>query len=297
MKKLRILFLVLFVGSFSVIFTSCKKDPKPIVGEALFTYVVDGYTVTFTNTSTVEGTYAWDFGDSNTSTDKNPVHTYAGKGNYTVGLTVTDANGDPHSISTTIAIDKASPVKLDDNSFSDWATVTGAAFQVTLGDSSGVVKVAKFDYDAEFIYSYVEFEGNVADVFQWDMLVDYDNSIATGGISWIWPRSGADFLIEIMEFTTANSYLGVYDYSGTPGAAEWNWNENMTLPQGNVVIGHIGQVGNNVAIEIGMSRTKIPHFNNNAIGFGLFISDAEWADIGYSPDKGSAASYFVLNME
>jgi PKD repeat protein len=297
MKNKQFFLILSFALAIGIIFTSCKKDPVPIVGDALFTYVVDGYTVTFTNTSTVEGTYAWNFGDSNTSTDENPVHTYAGKGEYTVGLTVTDANGDPHSISTKIAVDKASPVKLDDNSFSDWTTVTGAAFQVTLGDTSGVTKVAKFDYDAEFIYSYVEFEGNVADVFQWDMLVDYDNSIATGGISWIWPMSGADLLVEVMEFTTTNSYTGVYDWTGDPGGAGWDWTENMTLPQGNVVIGHIGQVGSNVAIEIGMSRTKIPHLDNNAVGFGLFISDASWADIGYSPDKGVAASFFVLNME
>jgi PKD repeat protein len=296
MKNLKILSFLFFVVLVTVTVTSCKKDPEPIVGDALFAYDVDGYTITFTNTSTVEGTYAWNFGDSNTSTDENPVHSYAGKGEYTVGLTVTDENGDPHSISTTIAVDKASPVKLDDNSFGDWATVTGEGFQVTLGDTSGITKVAKFDYDAEFIYSYVEFEGNVADVFQWDMLVDYDNSIATGGISWIWPMSAADLLVEVMEFTTANSYTGVYDWTGTPGGAGWDWTENMTLPQGNVVIGHIGQVGNNVAIEIGMSRTKIPHLNNNAIGFGLFISNADWADVGYSPDKRSAASFFVLNM-
>jgi len=37
--------------------------------------------------------YAWDFGDGNTSTDANPGHTYAGAGNYTVTLTVTNSAG------------------------------------------------------------------------------------------------------------------------------------------------------------------------------------------------------------
>ncbi|MCP4436512.1 MAG: PKD domain-containing protein [Actinomycetia bacterium] len=36
--------------------------------------------------------YSWDFGDTNTSTDASPTHTYAAAGNYTATLTVTDDN-------------------------------------------------------------------------------------------------------------------------------------------------------------------------------------------------------------
>ena len=36
--------------------------------------------------------YAWDFGDGDTSTDANPSHTYA-EGSYTATLTVTDEEG------------------------------------------------------------------------------------------------------------------------------------------------------------------------------------------------------------
>jgi len=46
--------------------------------------------VNFTNTSTTSGTvtYAWDFGDGNTSTLENPSNTYNAIGGYTVTLTV-----------------------------------------------------------------------------------------------------------------------------------------------------------------------------------------------------------------
>jgi len=37
--------------------------------------------------------YQWDFGDKNTSTEENPVHTYRADGTYTVSLTVTDDRG------------------------------------------------------------------------------------------------------------------------------------------------------------------------------------------------------------
>ena len=37
--------------------------------------------------------YGWDFGDGNTSTEKNPVHVYSSAGNYNVTLTATNAGG------------------------------------------------------------------------------------------------------------------------------------------------------------------------------------------------------------
>lgn len=37
--------------------------------------------------------YLWDFGDGNSSSNVNPIHTYAVGGNYTVSLTVTDNDG------------------------------------------------------------------------------------------------------------------------------------------------------------------------------------------------------------
>lgn len=49
--------------------------------------------ITFTNLSTPAGLiYAWDFGDTKTSTDKDPVHRYTAPGTYTVSLT-TSNNG------------------------------------------------------------------------------------------------------------------------------------------------------------------------------------------------------------
>jgi PKD repeat protein len=41
--------------------------------------------------------YAWDFGDGETSSEKSPVHVYAKVGNYNLKLTVTDDKGAVHS--------------------------------------------------------------------------------------------------------------------------------------------------------------------------------------------------------
>ncbi len=50
--------------------------------------------VTFTDTSTNQpASWAWDFGDGATSTEQNPVHSYATAGSYAVSLTVANTGG------------------------------------------------------------------------------------------------------------------------------------------------------------------------------------------------------------
>ncbi|MDA9333390.1 PKD domain-containing protein, partial [Saprospiraceae bacterium] len=64
------------------------------VPTANFVAVNNILTVTFTNNSTGADSYLWDFGDGNTSTDSDPIHTYAAEGDYTVTLTATNECGD-----------------------------------------------------------------------------------------------------------------------------------------------------------------------------------------------------------
>jgi len=52
-----------------------------------------GLEVDFTNTSIDGISYLWDFGDGNTSIEKNPVHIYQRTGNYKVKLLATNLNG------------------------------------------------------------------------------------------------------------------------------------------------------------------------------------------------------------
>ncbi len=62
--------------------------------QALFD-VADGcapYTAVFNNTSLAGQTFLWTFGDGGTSTDINPVYTYADTGTYTVTLVATDSS-------------------------------------------------------------------------------------------------------------------------------------------------------------------------------------------------------------
>ncbi len=77
---------------------SCSSDDDPVVADAIasFQYEVDAnnfLTVNFTNFSTGAASYSWNFGDSETSTEESPSHTYATAGEYNVVLTATNSNG------------------------------------------------------------------------------------------------------------------------------------------------------------------------------------------------------------
>jgi len=61
--------------------------------KAAFGYTVTDNTVSFTNQSEGAAIYQWEFGDGTVSTDKQPDHTYAQTGKYTVTLTVVDESG------------------------------------------------------------------------------------------------------------------------------------------------------------------------------------------------------------
>jgi PKD repeat protein len=65
-----------------------------------FTFVINGYDVTFTGPVLSNATYSWNFGDLGTSNLQNPTHTYANNGSYQVVLTVTDSCGTTLSVIT-----------------------------------------------------------------------------------------------------------------------------------------------------------------------------------------------------
>ena len=306
MKKTSFLSLAAFLMLIAaMVFTGCnKEEEKPeITGEALFSYEADGLTVTFTNESTVTPpvTYLWDFGDEETSTEKDPVHTYAKKGEYTVKLTVTDQNGGTHEVSTSIAVDRKGRIKLDDGTLDDWNVVTEEQFVVPLGDNSGAVVSAKYEYDAEYVYVYIEWEGSLSDEFQYDLFMDFDNDSTTGFKSYLWPASGADYLVEIAPITDDAVVPGAFKYIGAPGEEDWNWEEDQ-LPDGTIVIGTKKQVGDNIAVELGFKREALSEgeLGNETVAFGAFISNSDWAEIGFAPDAtqegGPSQTYFVFNM-
>ncbi len=76
-------------------------DPSGGDCEAMFNYYPaanDWLTIQFMDASSgYPNNWSWDFGDGNTSTDQNPLHTYDDFGDYYVNLTISDDSSDCNS--------------------------------------------------------------------------------------------------------------------------------------------------------------------------------------------------------
>jgi PKD repeat protein len=107
---------------------SVTVSSAPLAGISLS---VSGKTVTATDTS-VPGsnsitTYYWNWGDGNTSSTANPVHTYAAAGTYLVGHEVVDSIGKYSS------------------TYADAVTQTSSTFSLTTNPGGGVASAAPLD--------------------------------------------------------------------------------------------------------------------------------------------------------
>ncbi len=127
-----------------------SSTDSPMVG---FDASVTNLSVTFTNQSAV-GTYHWDFGDGNTSSQEHPIHTYAAPGTYNVCLTVTNSCG-----TNTYCEDVE-------------ATMPGSIVMLDIGEAAGgsgaIVQVPVYIYNCNLMVSLAgSFDvenGNIADI-------------------------------------------------------------------------------------------------------------------------------------
>jgi PKD repeat protein len=96
-----------------------------------FTFTQSGLTFSFASTSSNATSLLWDFGDGNTSTLPNPVHTFATAGNYTVFLTADNALC-PESVSSQGVNATSAPLSL----FTASANSGCASFTTTFTSTS-----------------------------------------------------------------------------------------------------------------------------------------------------------------
>jgi len=103
-------FILIGIAGLLTVGTSCDpEEPAPVIADPIATFQLEvspenPRQVTFTNFSLNATRFAWDFGDGNTSTVKDPVHTYAAFGTFTVALTAFNAEGDTSRFSQTIEL-------------------------------------------------------------------------------------------------------------------------------------------------------------------------------------------------
>ncbi|MAY84472.1 MAG: hypothetical protein CMP59_10105 [Flavobacteriales bacterium] len=103
------------------------------------------HTVFFTDQSTLPDTWFWDFGDANTSTAQNPIHTYTAFGTYQVRLVVTDTVlGCIDTAFATVTINSCTAFSASMTAQSNVSCNGGSDGSLTVTQTGGA---ANFDYD------------------------------------------------------------------------------------------------------------------------------------------------------
>lgn len=106
MKNKTIYYGLVFSLMMILFASSCTKEPIrptfPLSAEIF--HSIDDKKVAFTALTHSATSWSWDFGDGNTSTEQNPVHTYESGGYYVAKLTATDASGNSVSTEINLAI-------------------------------------------------------------------------------------------------------------------------------------------------------------------------------------------------
>lgn len=266
-----------------LISVSCKKDDTSSGTKAVFSYVADGFKVSFTNFSTNATTYVWDFGDGSDSSNlKGPTHVFPNKGQFLVKLTARNAGETSTFIDTVLVI--GPNIKIDGD-FTDWAYV-GYTHENAAG-TGGTILAVKTYASSGYLNFYVEGTADFT-LTVMDLYLDTDNNPETGLKSWMYPAgSGADFLCE---GSVPGEWGDVLAHVG-PGN-DWNWSSSLASFADEFQFSAFKNVDGKNVIEFAVNRSILGPMSK-AVTFALVESDAGWSEIGAIPADQTDESKFA----
>ena len=270
-----ILKMVFLAAATVTLCLSCSKEGEYNLTETApldFKTYYDGLNVTFASQTQEATNISWNFGDNTPEvTGDSVVHTYTSIGNYVISMKG-DVSGTSYEFHTILRVDKPALVSMTDDSFDDWDNVTYPDFILS---GKGAITAAKVDYDANYLYIYVEFDANVENAGLEDHIfgvyMDADNSVATG---FSMKEMGVDYGIEGSLYGEwwDQSYTDMVN--GDPGwPFTWFPAENVLLP------GLITQEGDKIRMEFGLSR-EVFKMTSDAVSFSMSIMNSDWSDVG-----------------
>ena len=265
-----------FAALLMLLTMSCSKEGKYNLEDTPpldFRSYYNGLTVTFANATVGATGISWDFGDKTPVVSGDSVeHTYTAIGNYVITMNGS-FNGKSYIFHTVLRVDKASVVNLEDGTFDDWNGVTYPDFLLS---GKGAIDTGKVDYDANYIYIYVEFDsiaenaGLIDHIF--GVYMDVDNSPGTG---FSMKEMGVDYGCEGNLWDGGWFAPSIVDMvNGDPGWPFMGFdNEKAVKP------GYITKEGNTIKMEFGLSR-EIFKINSEAMSFSMSIMNSDWSDVG-----------------
>jgi hypothetical protein len=269
--------LQLYISAFlMLLFMSCSKEGSYNLEDTPpldFRSYYDGLTVTFANATEGATDISWEFGDNSPVVPGDSVeHTYTAIGNYVITMNGT-FEGKSYIFHTVLRVDKPSVINLEDGTFDDWIGVTYPDFLLS---GKGAIDTAKVDYDANYIYLYVEFDsiaenaGLIDHIF--GVYMDVDNSVATG---FSMKEMGVDYGCEGNLYNGGWFAPSIVDLvNGDPGWPFMGFDNEKAIKSGNIV-----KEGNTIKMEFGISR-EVFKINSSAFSFSMSIMNSDWSDVG-----------------
>jgi len=236
-------------------------------------------TVFFTDTSTefTEPIYLWDFGEGNTSTDRNPSNTYYTVGSYSVNLTVTNLTGESYSENKPnyITVNGVAPVA----SFTPSATSGTAPLSVTFTDtSSNTPTIWSWSFrnvtgnNTETVFSTIKNPTHSFGVGNYSIVMNASNSAGFDLSQVTFINVSAAVVAPVASFTpsatsgTAPLAVTFTDTSSNTPTA-WNWSfRNVT---GNNTQVWWSQVRNPPPMTFGVGNFSIVLNASNSAGYDI----------------------------
>ncbi len=281
----RIIYSVSAMICLTLVLGSCKKDDSGSGLKAVFSYVADGYKVSFTNFSANATSYSWDFGDGSgdTSSKKAPQHIFTAKGDFLVTLTA--SNGTETNIFKDTVSVIGPNIKID-NDLSDWEYVSYAYENAE--DYTSTLRAVKTFGGPSDVFFYLEGTSDMK-LELFDMYVDSDNDPATGFSTWMYPAgSGADNLLEGP--AGSPSWGSVYVHAGTP--ADFSFNPILTFDEA-MSFGPMKTVAGKNVMEFSIKKSALKNATNKAINFAFIELNPGWTQLGTIPEAATPASAFI----
>lgn len=268
----------LFILGTTLIFSSCKQKEEILLPEARFTSPIIEYgKVTFRNYSLNATDFLWDFGDGNTSTEREPIHEYKTLGTYTVKLIASNgANSDSYFL--VVAIGQIFPDNLSELDQLPFGALVDAFYFTH--DGKAYVGGGQSYTDFELKNELWEFEPQSK---------TWTNIHSTIPFTY---RSGATFKIGNKVYlglgnTIYDNHFPIYEYDIIENSFSYDSDYNLMLSQNNTIASPIafsyennGYVIGNV--QLNFLAKKMSKYNPDS---------STWLDHGEFPCSANSGMY------
>lgn len=179
------------IGFILLFLIACKDLDRPIAPsapEASFTIptgkIYQGCAVLFTNTSKNAESYAWDFGDGQSSMDKNPTHIFNSAGSYTLKLKVTSSVG---TNETTMKVEiyqnqtfEKSGGTLSLSGHLESGLLSSDGGYILIGNNNGDIIIKKLDVSGNEVWNKLPIDINGLDTGE-DIIATSDGGFVVSG--------------------------------------------------------------------------------------------------------------------